>query len=161
MRISLIVAASTNDVIGVRGQLPWHLPNDFKYFKEITMGKPVLMGRLTWDSIGKPLPGRTNIVMTRQPGFAAQGASVVGSTAAAIDAAGEANELMVIGGGQVYQQFIDSADRIYMTRVNAHIEGDALFPALDPQQWSLTSCQKKTADERHAFDYEFRVFDRR
>lgn len=161
MRISLIVAASTNNVIGVRGRLPWHLPNDFKYFKETTMGKPVLMGRLTWDSIGKALPGRTNIVMSRQPGFDAAGASVVDSAAAAIDAAGEADELMIIGGGQVYQQFIDSADRIYMTCVNVQVDGDALFPVLDPQQWSLTSCQYNPADERNAFDHEFRVYDRR
>ena len=161
MRISLIVAVSTNDVIGVRGQLPWHLPNDFRYFKEATIGKPVLMGRLTWDSIGKPLPGRQNIAMTRQPGFDAPGAIVVSSIDAAIAAAGEADELMVIGGGQLYQQFIDSADRIYMTRVDTNVDGDTSFPVLDPEQWSLTSCQENSADERHAFDYAFRVYDRR
>ena len=160
MRISLIVAVSTNDVIGMRGQLPWHLPNDFKYFKEMTMGKPVLMGRLTWDSIGRPLPGRENIVMTRQPGFDAPGATVVSSIDRAIALAAEADELMVIGGGQLYQQFIDSADRIYLTRVDTNVDGDTLFPVLDPQQWLLTSCQKNSADERHAFNYEFRVYDR-
>ena len=161
MRITLIVAASTNDVIGVRGRLPWHLPNDFKHFKETTMGKPVLMGRLTWDSIGKPLPGRKNIVLTHRPEFDAPGATVVSSIDAAIGAAGDADELMVIGGGQLYQQFIESADRIYLTHVNVHVDGDAKFPPLDPQQWSMSSCQQHAADDRHAFDYEFRVYDRR
>ena len=160
MRISLIAAASSNNVIGVAGQLPWHLPNDFKYFKETTLGKPVLMGRLTWASIGKPLPGRHNIVMTRQTSFDAPGATIVNSPAAAIEAAGDAEELMVIGGGQIYAQFIDRSDRIYLTLVDTHLEGDAVFPTLHPDQWSLTRCRPNSADERHAFDYEFRVYDR-
>lgn len=160
MRISLIVATSTNDVIGVSGRLPWHLPNDFKYFKETTMGKPVLMGRLTWESIGKPLAGRSNIVMTRQADFDAPGATVVDSPATALEAAAGAEELMVIGGAQVYEQFIDSADRIYLTRVKTQVDGDAFFPPLDSARWTLSSCHSRTADERHAFDYEFRVYDR-
>ncbi|MDH3747107.1 MAG: type 3 dihydrofolate reductase [Gammaproteobacteria bacterium] len=160
MRISLIVAASANHVIGVRGKLPWHLPNDFKYFKQNTLGKPVVMGRHTWDSIGRALPDRHNIVITRQADFVAQSATVAASRAQVLEAAGDADELMIIGGAQIYQLFFELATRIYLTRVNAEVDGDTFFPQPDLSQWSLRSCDAHAADERHAFDYEFRVYDR-
>lgn len=160
MRISLIVAAATNGVIGADGGLPWHLPNDFKYFKRVTMGKPIVMGRRTWESIGRALPGRLNIVLTRSKDFEAPGATVVSSPAAAIEAAGDAEELMIIGGGQVNGLFIDKADRVYLTRVDCEVDGDTRFPDLDPDLWSLTSSEAHVADDTHAFGYEFRVYDR-
>ena len=160
MKISLVVAAAANDVIGVDGSLPWHLPNDFRYFKRVTMGRPIVMGRRTWESIGRALPGRQNIVLTRRKNFEAPGATVVSSPAAAVAASGDADELMIIGGGQVYDLFIDKADRIYLTRVDCEVEGDTRFPKLDPATWSLTSSEAHAADATHAFDYEFRVYDR-
>lgn len=160
MKISLIVAAADNDVIGADGGLPWHLPKDFKYFKRVTMGKPIVMGRRTWESIGRPLPGRQNIVLTRSEDFDAAGAIVVASPTAALAAAGDAAELMVIGGGQVYEWFYDKADRVYMTRVRAHVDGDTRFPPMDDDQWTLTSVEAHAADERHAFPFEFRIYDR-
>ncbi len=160
MRISLVVAASANDVIGVRGELPWHLPKDFKYFKAVTMGKPILMGRKTWESIGRPLPGRRNIVLTRDPAFASDGAVTVHSVTAGIAAADDANELMVIGGGEIYRLFLEQAVRVYLTRVHTEVDGDTLFPALTAADWSLTSSELHKADEQHAFDFEFQVYDR-
>ena len=160
MKISLIVAAAANDVIGADGGLPWHLPNDFKYFKRITMGKPIVMGRRTWESIGRALPGRLNIVLTRRKDFEAPGATVVSSPAEAIAAADDADELMIIGGGQIYDLFVDKADRIYLTRVDCDVDGDTRFPALDPDLWLLTSSEAHAADDKHAFGYEFRVYDR-
>ena len=161
MQISLIVAAAANNVIGADGGLPWHLPNDFKYFKRITMGKPIVMGRLTWTSIGRPLPGRRNIVLTRDASFDAPGATVVTSAKAAIAAAGDADELLVIGGGQVYALFLDQADRIYLTRVATEAEGDTFFPALDDRKWRRISTEKHAVDDQHAFPYEFCVYERR
>jgi len=160
MRISLIVAASANHAIGVRGELPWHLPNDFKYFKKKTLGKPVVMGRHTWDSIGRALPDRHNIVITRQADFVAPSATVAGSPADALEAAGNADELMIIGGAQIYELFFDLATRIYLTRVNTEVDGDVFFSRPDLSQWSLVSCDTHPVDDRHAFSYEFRVYER-
>ncbi len=160
MRISLIVATSANHVIGVRGELPWRLPGDFSYFKRTTLGKPILMGRRTWDSIGRPLPGRQNIVITRKPGFEAPGARVAASPEAALELAGDAAEVMVIGGGQIYTAFMDRAERIYLTRVHAHVDGDTFFPDPDASRFALVSSEAHPADERHAHAYEFRVYDR-
>ncbi len=160
MRISLIVAAAANNVIGADGGLPWHLPNDFKYFKRVTMGKPIVMGRRTWESIGRPLPGRQNIVLTRDGGFDAPGATVVTSADDALAAAGDAAELMIIGGGQVYTLYLGIAARIYLTRVATSVAGDTVFPELDGSEWRLVSTERHAADERHAFGYEFRVYER-
>jgi dihydrofolate reductase len=153
--ISLIVAASENDVIGRDGNLPWRLPDDLRHFKEVTMGKPVVMGRKTWESIGKPLPGRQNVVITRQKDYDAKGCEVVGYPAAALLATLQADELMVIGGGRVYRQFLRRADRIYLTRVHATIEGDAFFPSLG-DDWERVSSDSFPADDRneHAFTFE-------
>ena len=158
--ISLIVAASANNVIGAQGELPWRLSDDLRRFKEITMGKPIVMGRKTWDSIGRPLPGRQNIVITRQPGFAAEGCDVVTSVAGAISAAGNAAEVMVIGGSQIYELFLPRADRLYLTRVHAEVEGDAFFPVITEQEWRLVDEEHHAADERNEHAFSFQRFER-
>ena len=158
--ISLIVAASTNNAIGIGGDLPWRLSDDLKRFKAVTMGKPIVMGRKTWDSIGRPLPGRQNIVVTRQPEFSAEGCDVVASVAEAIAIAGDVDEVMVIGGSQIYELALPLADRIYLTRVHAEVEGDAFFPAVDESRWRLSSDERHAADERNDFDCSFRIYDR-
>lgn len=158
--ISIIVAASANNVIGAQGDLPWRLSDDLKRFKAMTMGKPIVMGRKTWESIGRALPGRQNIVVTRQPGFQAAGCDVVASSQAALAAADGADEIMVIGGSQVYALFLPDAERLYLTRVHAEIEGDAFFPEIDASDWQLVSDESHSADDRNAFDYSFRTYER-
>ena len=159
MRISLIVAASANGVIGRDGDLPWHLPDDFAYFKRVTTGKPIVMGRRTWESLGRALPGRQNIVVTRQHGYLADGADVCGSIDAALQLAGDADEVMVIGGGELYRQVLPRADRIYLTHVDCRIDGDTFFP--EPGEgWACTVLERHAADERHAHPFEFRLYER-
>jgi dihydrofolate reductase len=158
--ITLIVAASMNDVIGVQGELPWRLSADLQRFKALTMGKPIIMGRLTWESIGRPLPGRQNIVITRKDGFVADGCDVVASPAAALRAAGEADEMMVIGGGQIYELFLLKAGRVHLTRVQTKIDGDTFFPALDPAVWTLVASESHPADERNEFACDFMTYER-
>ena len=169
--ISLIVAAATNNVIGVNGKLPWHLSDDLRRFKAITMGKPIIMGRKTCESIGRPLPGRQNIVITTQADFVADGCDVVASsaaaitaaaiTAAAITAAGNAAEIMIIGGGQIYALFLPKADRIYLTRVNVEVKGDAYFPVLDDSIWIETARDEAVANEANDFDVSHLIYSRR
>ena len=159
--ISIIVAASTNNVIGNQGDLPWRLPDDLKRFKAVTMGKPIVMGRKTWESIGWPLPGRQNIVITRQHDFAANGCDVVSSVDEAITAAGDVDEIMVIGGSQIYELVLPVADRLYLTRVHTELDGDAFFPEIDASTWSKTSDESHRADERNEFDFSFRTYERR
>lgn len=161
MSISLIVAVADNGVIGVQNGLPWRLPEDLKRFKALTMGKPIVMGRKTFDSIGKPLPGRTNIVITRQPGLSLPGCVVVASLPAAIAAAGEAEEIMIIGGAEIYRQALPAAQRLYLTQVHARIDGDAVFPPLDAQQWRELSREDYPADEHHAHAYSFVILTRK
>ncbi|NNL54609.1 MAG: dihydrofolate reductase, partial [Woeseia sp.] len=120
MRVSIIVAAATNRVIGLRGELPWHLPDDLRRFRKLTTGKPVIMGRLTHESIGRPLPDRRNIVVSRQPGYQPAGCEVVASPTAALDAVADSEEAMVIGGGRIYKQMLPLCNRIYLTRVHAN-----------------------------------------
>jgi len=158
--ISIIVAASANNVIGVRGQLPWRLPDDLKRFKQLTMGKPIVMGRLTWESIGHALPGRQNIVLTRQAEFTADGCDVVASPADALAVATNAEEIMIIGGSQVYELFLPKAARLYMTRVHAEIEGDAFFPEIDGNAWQLVDSASREADGANEFAFDFRVYER-
>ena len=160
MRISLVVAVAENGVIGRDGELPWHLPDDLKAFKQITLGKPVLMGRKTWESIGRPLPGRHNVVITRQPDFVADGATVVDSPESALELLADEAEVMVIGGGAIYRAFLDQADRIFLTRVEAAVDGDATFPALNPGDWTEVSREHHAADERHAAGFTLLVLDR-
>ena len=158
--ISLIVAASTNNVIGVQGALPWRLSADLKRFKALTLGKPIIMGRLTWQSIGRPLPGRQNIVITRNKDLCADGCDVVASPAEALCAAGDADEVMIIGGGQIYDLFLPKAGRLYLTRVHTDVEGDAWFPDIDAESWKLQSLESHAASDNNEFDFEFRTYER-
>ena len=153
MKISLIVAASTNNVIGLNGGLPWHLAEDLKRFKATTMGKPLIMGRATFASIGRALPGRKSIVMSRQPGFKAEGCEVAASVEEAIACAGNVEEVMVIGGGKIYALFLPIATRIYLTRVDAHIDGDTFFPTLDPEEWATIASDAFPATDQQEFGF--------
>jgi dihydrofolate reductase len=125
------------------------------------MGKPIVMGRLTWESIGRPLPGRQNIVITRQPDFSAEGCDVVASPVAALDIAGDVEEVMIIGGGQIYDLFLPKAGRLYVTRVHTEIEGDAFFPAIDADSWELVDREGFAVSEANEFAFEFRTYERR
>lgn len=162
MTISLVVAAATNNVIGKDGKMPWHLPNDMKHFKNVTWGMPIVMGRKTFDSLGKALPGRKNIVITRQQGWKADNTVAVKNIEDALFVAHEtdANEVMVIGGGEIYKALFDKAQRIYLTRVEAEPEGDTFFPVLVQGQWHLVSQKNHEADEKNAYNYSFQVWER-
>lgn len=160
-RVAMIVAVAQNGVIGRDNALPWRLPGDLPRFKAITMGKPVIMGRATFDSIGKPLPGRDNIVVSRDVNLKIEGAAVVATPTAALDLAriraDEKNldEIIVMGGGQIYTQLLPQADRLYLTKVLADVEGDAYFPALDAKEWKQVSSEAVAAsgDNPYAFCY--------
>lgn len=160
MKISIIVAAATNNVIGRDGELPWRLPEDLKRFKQLTIGKPVIMGRLTYESIGKPLPDRRNIVLSARKGLSIDGCEVVHTPDAAIRLAGDAEEVMVIGGGGVYSQMLPMADRIYMTRIDATFDGDTFFPELNDDEWQVVDCVDFPADESRQFGFSFVTLDR-
>jgi dihydrofolate reductase len=157
---SLVVAVARNGVIGRDNQLPWKLPDDMAYFRKVTMGHPVVMGRRTWESIGRPLPGRTNIVVTRQQGYAAPGCVVVGSLAEAWSAAGDAEEVSVIGGTTLFEETLRIADRIHLTEVQADVEGDVFFPKFDRREWRETEVSRHGVDERHAYPFRIVVLDR-
>ena len=158
--VSLIVAASENNSIGKNNQLLWHLPNDLKFFKNTTWGMPVIMGRKTFESVNKPLPGRINIVITRQPGWNAEGVIVSTDMNDALKKAAETNckETFIIGGGEIYQQGFEFADKIYITRVHAVLDGDTFFPSIDENKWQLTSSQDFVADDKHKFAYSFQTW---
>ena len=155
MKISIVVAMDTNGVIGKDNELPWRLPADLQHFKKTTMGKPILMGRKTWESIGRPLPGRTNIVITRDSGYQAEGCVVVNSIDAAMAAASEQDEVMVIGGAEFYRQVLPRTDTIYLTRIHETFEGDTVFPELDVADWREVECSDRLADEKNPHDYSF------
>ena len=163
MTISLIVAAAENNSIGKDNRLLWHLPNDLKFFKNMTWGMPVIMGRKTFESVNKPLPGRFNIVITGQAGWSAPGVIAVASMEAALQAARDTNckEVFIIGGGEIYKQTMAMAEHVYLTRVHEIFEGDTFFPALDSEQWQLVSEHKFIADDKHAFAYSFQTWDKR
>jgi dihydrofolate reductase len=158
--ITLIVAAADNGVIGRDNALPWHLPDDLKRFKRLTWGKPVVMGRKTFESIGKPLPGRLNIVVTRDANYRRDGVTVVHGVEEAVRAAGEATELMVIGGAELFRLFLPRATRVHLTRVHADVAGDAMWPALD-DTWAIVESETHAADERHASSMTFEVWEKR
>jgi dihydrofolate reductase len=162
MIISLVVAAANNNVIGKEGVMPWNLPNDLKHFKNVTWGMPVVMGRKTFDSLGKPLAGRKNIVITRQADWHAEGAIAVKSIEDALFLVQETDtkEAMVIGGGEIFKLVFDKAKRIYLTRVDGEPEGDAFFPVIHANQWKLVSQKNYEADEKHAFNYSFQTWER-
>ncbi len=159
--ISLVYAQSRNGVIGADGGLPWHIPSDLKRFRETTWGKPVIMGRKTWDGLPrKPLPGRQNIVITRQRGWQAEGAEVASSVAEALKVAGDVPEICVIGGGEIYQAFLGLADRIYLTEVDVKVEGDVKAPVLDMRAWRETARQECDRAEKDSAAFTMRVLDR-
>lgn len=166
MRLAIIVAQAENRVIGINNKLPWHLPEDLRYFKQVTMSKPIIMGRKTYESIGRPLPGRTNIVISRQEGYAPERVKVVSSLEEAIELAESiciidgAEEAMVIGGAQIYEQALLRADRLYLTQVHASVEGDAWFPAFAMEEWREVGREDFTAMEPNPYDYSFIVLDR-
>jgi dihydrofolate reductase len=162
MTISLIVAASQNDVIGKDNQLPWHLPADMKYLKNVTLGHHVIMGRKTFDALGKPLPGRTNIIITRQEDFTADGCIVVNDIHHAIDyaKAHDETECFIIGGGDIFIQSLIWADRIYLTRVMHKFEGDTFFPQLAEGDWNEVKVERHLNDEKNKYPYAFMVYDR-
>jgi dihydrofolate reductase len=160
MLISLLVAMTRKGVIGRDNQLPWHLPNDLKHFKALTLGKPILMGRRTFEAIGRPLPGRTNLVLTGNTGFSVPGVQVVGSIDEALNAVAGSPELAIIGGATVYRQTLPIVQRIYVTWVEAEVEGDTRFPPLDSVQWRPISRQDQPADERHAYALSFETLER-
>lgn len=161
-QVTLVVAVADNGIIGARGGMPWHLPADLRHFKQVTLGKPVLMGRRTWDSIGRALPGRRNLVLTRDAEWRGEGAERVSSLdeALAIAEAAGAEELMVIGGAAVYRLALARARRIYLTRIHAAPEGDTRFPDLDPDEWEEVAHRERLADERNAHDLTFVVLER-
>jgi len=159
-RLSVVVAADERGGIGRAGGLPWHLPEDLKRFKALTMGKPIVMGRRTWDSIGRPLPGRRSIVVSRQAGLAIEGAEVVGSLEEALRVASDVPEVCVIGGAELYRLALPRADVIHLTRVHATVEADTFLPALDPSEWEEASSERHDADERHAHPYSFVTLQR-
>jgi dihydrofolate reductase len=161
MRLTIVVAVSENGVIGTGNQLPWRLPKDLKRFKALTMGKPIIMGRKTYESIGRPLPGRTNIVITRQRELQIEGCVVVGSVEEALAAAEPTEEVIVGGGGDLYAQLIDRVTTIHLTRVYVTIAGDVFFPALNAAEWRRTIEEQHAADERHAYAFAFETLTRR
>lgn len=159
--IAFVVAAASNGVIGADNRLPWHLPADLRHFKQVTLGKPVVMGRRTFESIGRPLPGRTNIVISRAPGYAAPGCVVVDSVEQALAAAGDSDEIMIIGGAALYATCLPRATRIYLTRIHHDFAGDARFPALDMAQWHETERRDCPADDKNPYAHSFIVLERR
>jgi dihydrofolate reductase len=167
MKLAIIVAQSQNRVIGVNNTLPWRLPKDLQYFKQVTMGKPIIMGRKTFDSIGRPLPGRTNIVITKNLRFQPSGVKVVNSLQAAIDLAQIAcqkdavEEALIIGGAQIYQQVLPVIETLYITEVKAEIEGDAYFPAIDYSQFFEQEREDMSADETNPYAYSFVIYRKR
>ncbi len=164
--LSIIVAAARNGVIGRNNALPWHLPEDLRYFKQVTMGKPIVMGRKTFESIGRPLPGRTNIVVTRQADYSPEGVRVVASLEQALALAEDialidgSEELMVIGGAEIYAAALPLAKRLYLTEVDAEVEGDAYLPAVDWAQWTEVSRQRHAAEGSNPHPYSFVVYER-
>ena len=166
MKLALIAAYAQNRVVGIDNKLPWHLPEDLKYFKRCTSGKAIIMGRKTFDSIGRPLPNRTNIVITRNPEFKAEGVKVVTTLEAAIELAKAVNEIngidevMVIGGATIYELTLPIADRLYLTHVHAKVEGDAYFPEVDFSNWHEVERADYSASETNPYDYSFVVYDK-
>lgn len=162
MMISLIVAVAENNVIGKDNKLPWYLPADLKYFKQTTAGHPVIMGRGTFESLGKPLPGRTNIIITRQQQYKADGCIITGNLEAAITHARETgtDEAFILGGGDIFRQSMFWAQRIYLTRIFHNFEGDTFFPELNAVDWKLISEKLQSPDEKNKYPFAFQVFER-
>ena len=159
-RIAFVVARDRGGVIGKGGALPWRLPDDLKHVRALTVGKPLIMGRRTYESIGRPLPDRTSIVLTRDPAFHADGVQVARTPEEALALAGDAPETIVFGGADVFRRFLPLADRIYLTEVDADVGGDTFFPALDTTEWRETGRTEHPADEKHAYAFRFVTLER-
>jgi len=160
MRISIIVATDLDGTIGLENRLPWHLPEDLKRFKAVTMGKPMIMGRKTWQSIGRSLPGRRSIVLTQQAAFQAPGADVAHTPDEALALAAPADEVMVVGGAEVYRLFLPRAVRLYWTEVQAHVGGDTRFPPIDRAVWREVAGVDHPADVKNAYAMRFHILER-
>lgn len=161
--ISLIVAAAENNAIGKANAMLWHLPQDLKFFKNTTWGMPIIMGRKTFESVGKPLPGRTNIIVTTNPNWKAENTITTVNIEDAIKAANETNakEIFITGGGEIYKQTLPMADRVYLTRVHTVIDGDAFFPEMDLTIWKICFEKHIKADEKNKFDMTFQTWERK
>jgi dihydrofolate reductase len=160
-KLSMIVAHADNRIIGKDNTMPWHLPADLAYFKKTTLGKPIIMGRKTYESIGRPLPGRKNIVISRDVNYSAEGVETVTSVEQALLVANEVDEVMVIGGGAIYKHCLPFADCLYITHIKADIEGDTQFPAYDLESdWLLVDSELKKADDKNAYDLNFCMYKR-
>ena len=162
MTVSLIVALSTNRVIGRDGGLPWYLPADLRHFKKTTMGHHLIIGRRTWEEVGQPLPGRDMVVVTRSRDFAPEGVRVVRTVERALEVAATDDEPFIGGGAQIYRTALarDLVDRLYLTRIHAEVEGDTYFPELDLDEWELVSEEHHEADERNQYPYSFLMYER-
>jgi len=158
--VALLVAAAENGVIGRDGDLPWRLPRDLQWFKRLTTGHTLIMGRKTFESIGKPLPDRRTIVVTRNPSYHAPGVEIVGSLDEAFAIAADETEVFVVGGAAIYREALPRATRLYVTRVHADVDGDVTFPPLNPAEWRLVWEEPHPADERHAYAVTFQQLDR-
>jgi len=161
MVISIIAAMDRNHLIGDNNQLPWHLPADFAHFKSVTMGKPIIMGRKTYESIGKPLPGRTNIVLSRNPDLQFEGVECVSSFEDAVALVADSAELMVIGGSTIYQMLLPQVDRMYITYVDGEFKGDAWFPDFDESQWVEKEVLVRESDEKNLYNCRFVTLERK
>lgn len=160
MKVALIVAMDEQGLIGKDNDLPWKISADLQYFRRTTMGKPIIMGRNTHESIGRPLPGRQNIVISSQQNYRAEGCDVVQSIDAALALCSDAEQVMVMGGASLYQQILPLADTLYLTRVHASLDGDTWFPEWSEQDWQLISSEDHQADENNEFDYSFQLYQR-
>ena len=161
-KVTFIVAAAENNAIGKGNQMPWHLPNDFKYFKAKTMDHSIIMGRKTFESIGKPLPGRRNIIISRQPTLNIEDVDVANSLQDVINYCRDEREIFIIGGAEIFNQAMPMADEILLTRVHTNIEGaDAFFPELPESDWELISQEKHNKDDKHQYDYTFEEYKRK
>ena len=167
IRLSMMVAKASNNVIGRDNKLPWYLPNDLKYFKQVTFGKPVIMGRKTWESLKGPLPGRTNIVITRQPDYQAEGAKVVATVGDAITMAENVafiegqEEAVIMGGAEIYALALPQTERLYLTEVHADVDGDTFFPEYDRSEWKEIGREDLAAEGPNPYDYSFVVYERK
>ena len=159
-RLSMIVAMARNRVIGADGKIPWHLPNELQLFKSVTMGHHIIMGRKTYESIGRLLPGRTTVIVTRQKDYSVAGAKIAHTLEQAVALCAGDSEIFVIGGGELYRAAMPIADRLYLTVVDAEPAGDTQMPEFNPAEWQLQSTKQYSRDERHAHDYRFEVHDR-
>lgn len=159
MIISLIAAMAEGRIIGKDNQMPWHLPADLAWFKKNTLNKPIIMGRKTYESIGRPLPGRHNIVLSRQAGNDER-VTWVTSAEQALAALGETEEVMIIGGGNIYRQFLPQANRLYITHIEANLDGDTAFPDYSPEQWHTVFSESHNKDEKNQYDYRFEILER-